>query len=303
MMHAFADGNCYMPLVQDLMALYEAARRGVDASLSVPPMMGRQAFGILQRRLFDTLQCCPNPSRSSLRGSLFRYVGRGYGQSFALLPGAVAALSQVAAHYRVPLDIVFLGLVVCCMARVDRTNLVEFTLYAPMRDGAAEVMMIGLFADWRDIVVSVDYELATLLGTLLQITHMIQNRQWKPFNALKKPESMVVNIQPLDMERRSHFQHLGENLWVGGDRLKTPPRRGEEMPHVRQQATFNIEQQDESTWWILCDVGNHERPPAWMRRFAYSLRQCIEDLMFNPLAPVHRPIPNLDRQAVREYYQ
>eukprot|EP00972_Heterocapsa_arctica_P014539 2140117-Heterocapsa_arctica.AAC.1 len=60
-----------------------------------------------------------------------------------------------------------------------------------MRDGASEGMMVGLFADWRHLAVGIDLELATVLGTMLQLTHTIQHRQWKPFNALRKPESTV----------------------------------------------------------------------------------------------------------------
>lgn len=53
-------------------------------------------------------------------------------------------------------------------AHADERELVEFTMYAPMRDGVAESTMTGLFSDWRDIYIGVDLELATVAGTLLQ---------------------------------------------------------------------------------------------------------------------------------------
>jgi len=290
MYHSFADGNSYMPLAQDLFSLYDA-ERGVQVA-ALPRIPGPPPFEQLQRRLMDTLLCRPTPFRASLRGGLFRYNGQGYGYTFGFEPGIVGLLERVAAHYRLPFDVVLLGLTVCSIARADNTEMVEFTLYTPMRDGTAESMMIGLFSDWRDMSIGVNFEMATVLGTLLQLYHAIQHRDWKPFNALRKPERTVVNMQPLDMERRSHFQHLGENLWVGGDRFKEGAgRRGDRMDWGRQPLTLNLEQQDETTWWILVDIGNNERPPPWARRFSASLRCALEDLLSDPLAQVHRPFP------------
>lgn len=121
--------------------------------------------------------------------------------------------------------------------------------------------------------------------------HTIQHRHWTPFNALRKPERTVFNMQPLDMQRRSHFQHLGENMWHGGDSWRDgPPKRAERMEWGRQPLTFNLEQQDESTWWLLVDVGNNERPPSWMRRFSLAMHQALDALFVDPLARVHRPL-------------
>merc|ERR1712060_64875 len=106
----------------------------------------------------------------------------------------------------------------------------------------------------------------------VQLVHVVQNRQWTPFNALRKPERMIINMQPLDMVRRSHFQHLGENLWHGGDQRENVPTRPKVMPWARQQMTLNIEQQDETMWWILVDVGHNERPPPWMRKFVVCMQ-------------------------------
>jgi len=137
-----------------------------------------------------------------------------------------------------------------------------------MRDGASENTMIGLFSDWRDVIFGVDRNLATTLGTLLQVDYTVQHRRWMPFNAVRKPERTIVNMQPLDMEHRSHFFHLGENLWRNGDKfVEGAPKRPEIMEVGRQPFTINIEQQDKTTWWILIDSGNNEKPPEWTRRF------------------------------------
>jgi len=229
--------------------------------------------------------------RSSLRGSIFKFQGRGYGHDLGLEPGVIRAITKVASHYRVPLDVAMLGLVICAMARADRTEILEYTLYAPMRDGVAEAMAVGLFSDWRDISISIDYKLATTLGTILQLCHKIQHRQWSVFNALRKPERHVVNIQPLDFEKKSGFVHLGENLWHGGDQLRKVKQREKVMEWVRQPATIVIEQQDEETWWILLNVAWEQRPATWMRQFLYAFRDSLRSFLLEPLALVHQPIP------------
>lgn len=297
MVHAFADGNCYMPLAQDLFSLYDAARSGKHLNLPVLP----NPLEALERRLASTMQGDFSPLRTSLRGAMFRYWGGGYGYSFHFPPCATAALSMASSHYRVPLDVLLLGLVVTSLAAADEADLVDFTLYSPMRDGPAEALMIGLFADWRDLAVGVDFELATVLGTMMQLMNALQQRQWTPFNALRKPERTIVNIQPLDMERRSHFTHLGENLWHGGDVLGHKQERPPVMDWGRQPLTFNIEQQDETTWWILIDIGHKERESAWTRKFATALKEALHDLLFNPFAKVHRSLGDPEWQAYKAW--
>ncbi|CAK0863000.1 unnamed protein product, partial [Prorocentrum cordatum] len=61
MLHAFGDGNCYMPIAEDLMALYDAARSGEEAAL--PSVSGRLPFEALQARLQDCAALRPRPRR------------------------------------------------------------------------------------------------------------------------------------------------------------------------------------------------------------------------------------------------
>lgn len=288
MLHAFADGNCYLPLVHDLLNLYEAANKGHE--LRLPPLPC--AFAELEKRLFDTFLLRPSPLRSSLRGSLYRYEGKGYGHTIGLEPGAMAAIERAALDNRMPLDVVLFGFVVIAMARADKVEKVDFTLYAPMRDGAAEASMCGLFSDWRDVDFSVDFQLATTLGTLLQVYHKLMNRQWQPFNALYKPEACVVNIMPLDFQHRAGFVHLGENMWRDGDQIGRKEQRKPEMDWAQQPANFVIEQQDEGTWWILCSAGHDHRPTSWMRSFVFAFEETLHSFLFDPLAPVHRHMPD-----------
>lgn len=289
MWHAFGDGNCYLPFVQDLLALYKAASSG-QTKLSLPPLAS--AFEDLERRIFDTFQAKLTPMKSSLRGSIWRYEGRGYGHNLALDPDTIRILTRVLANYRMPLDVGILGLMVCALARADETELVDLTLYTPQRDGAAQTMLLGLFSDWRDLSLSADFQLATTVGTLLQVSHKIQHRLWTSFNALRKPEAIVVNIQPLDFEKHADFMHLGENLWRDGDQIGISEHRKNELPWVHQQANFTIEQQDSETWWILMSMGYDQRPTPWARRFIYCFEDAMKNLLLDPLALVHKATPD-----------
>eukprot|EP00930_Biecheleria_cincta_P085633 TRINITY_DN75018_c0_g1_i1.p1 TRINITY_DN75018_c0_g1~~TRINITY_DN75018_c0_g1_i1.p1 ORF type:complete len:269 (-),score=33.70 TRINITY_DN75018_c0_g1_i1:72-761(-) len=206
----------------------------------------------------------------------------------------MSALTRTAVHYRVPLDIVLLGIVVCAMARADQSDFCDFTLYAPMRDGASEAMLVGLFSDWRDLYANIDFDLATVLGTILQLYHKIQHRQWSVFNALRKDERTVINIQPLDFEKHAGFKNLGENMWRDGDRLNEHTERSNRMEYAQQPANFTIEQQDEETWWILVGLGYNERPAPWMRRLVFGFQDALSAFLFEPLARVHQSFPDDD---------
>merc|ERR1712226_931390 len=120
--------------------------------------------------------------RVSLRGSMFKYRGYAYGLSLGLGPGLIAAITRTAVHYSIPMDMALLGMVSIAMARADNSEFCDYTLYAPMRDGAEEAMAVGLFADWRDLYVSVDFDLATVIGTIFQLQYKLTHRQWSPFN-------------------------------------------------------------------------------------------------------------------------
>jgi len=290
MFHCFSDGNCYLPLVQDFTTLYDAARG--HAASRLPPI--GTSFEELERRLFDTFNCRPSPMRASLRGSIYGYRGHGYAYTLGLGPGAISALTRTAVHYRVPLDVVLLGVVVCAMARADESEFCDFTLYTPMRDGASEAMLVGLFSDWRDLYASLDFDLATVLGTILQLYHKIQHRQWSVFNALRKDERTVINIQPLDFEKHAGFKNLGENMWRDGDRLNEHTERSNRMDNAQQPANFTIEQQDEKTWWILVGMGYNDRPTPWMRRLVFGFQDALSAFLFEPLARVHQPFPDDD---------
>lgn len=290
MLHSFGDGNCFMPVMQDLLALYEAER----SNKSLPPLQGSSSFDVLERRLLDAIWCRPTPDRASFRGTCFKFQGRGYGHGLDLQPGIVVPLMRAAENHRLPLDTTLLTLVACAMACADRADQLEFTVFVPMRDGLSEVSMVGLFSDWRDLAIGVDFELSTVLGTALQLNDTIQNRRWKVYNALRKPERFVVNMQLLDVEPRGSFKQLGEHLFWGGDRFGRQHNRNESLTSLKQIVSISIDQKDEFTWWIGLSVSMNERPPSWMRRFVAAFQSCTQDFLYKPLAQVHRPLPDTD---------
>lgn len=292
LLHSFGDGNCFMPVMQDILALYEAER----GNQPPPQLQGGQSFEVLERRLLDAIWVTDSPDRTSFRGTTFKYHGRGYGYGFDFQPGIVVPLKRACELYRVPFDITLLALVACAFAQADRSNLVEFTVFVPMRDGPAEVSMVGLFSDWRDVVVSVDFDMATVLGTVLQLSHTIQNRNWQVFNPLRKPERSVVNMQLLDTDQRSHFKAINEQLFWGGDRFGRKNLR-DNLQGAKQTVSLNLDQKDENQWWVGFAVGAEERPPRWARRFAAGFRECVQDFLFRPLAKVHRKLPDTDLPA------
>eukprot|EP00930_Biecheleria_cincta_P061276 TRINITY_DN46852_c0_g1_i1.p1 TRINITY_DN46852_c0_g1~~TRINITY_DN46852_c0_g1_i1.p1 ORF type:complete len:916 (+),score=127.99 TRINITY_DN46852_c0_g1_i1:342-2750(+) len=287
MMHHLGDGNCFMPLSQDLLALYEDE---CSCKASPAPLPVFNGLEVLQQRLFDTILYRQGPNRASLRGVQFRYRGRGYGHGLAVEPGMTAALMCAAAKYHVPFDITLLALLMCAIARADRTEVVEWTLYVPMRDGMTEASMVGLFADWRDLSMNVDFELATVLGSVLQLSHTIQHRRWSVFNALRKPERTVVNMQVLQVEQRNGFKQIGEHGFWGGDTFKKRQSRGDSMEFTKQAISASIEQISDLTWWIGISVGADVRPPPWMRCFITSFKELLNAFLAEPLAKVHLPI-------------
>merc|ERR1712183_497048 len=112
-----------------------------------------------------------------------------------------------------------------------------------MRDGVGEANFVGLLADWREITLSTEKGLATILGVVLDLAHALRTRRWKVFNALRKPEAVMVNFQPLDPAgrgtRAAGFTQVGEDLWRFGDHLE-PEQRGD-LEWTPQKLSFTIE--------------------------------------------------------------
>ncbi|CAE8617061.1 unnamed protein product [Polarella glacialis] len=289
--HCYADGYSYYPLIGNLLEMYEEALSG--KAVTGRPKAWRppdKAFEVLQRRLSDTLEGrVESADRHSLRGQVFRSNCEGYTYGIRIANQAYEMLAMCSTRYAIPLDYLLLSLTVLGVARASNQETVEMTLYVPMRDGQ-EVSMVGLFADWRDITVSVPREHATVLGVTLQITDLLRQRRWAVFDALRKPDRTVVNFMPLDPHSRCGFQQLQDRLWDrNGDTLGKSKRRGEDLEKLLQPLAFDMIQEHASSWWISGKIGYRSHPPSWTRRFAKAVQEALVNLALEPLAGAHRP--------------
>eukprot|EP00928_Gymnodinium_smaydae_P024723 TRINITY_DN19924_c0_g2_i1.p1 TRINITY_DN19924_c0_g2~~TRINITY_DN19924_c0_g2_i1.p1 ORF type:complete len:1439 (-),score=217.03 TRINITY_DN19924_c0_g2_i1:231-4340(-) len=308
--HCYADGYCYYPLVGDLLDAYHRGRFREDPQCAteaagnqlahpvrefIPPRRPRppEAYLALQGRLFDTLRSRLGvPDRHSLRGSIWRYSGEGYGHHICVQGVAHEVLSLCASRYAIPFDYLLLSAIILAVARAGGDEKVEMTLYVPMRDGH-EASVVGLFADWRDIAVAVPCAHATVLGVAVQVADILRQRRWAVYNALRKPERTVVNFMPLDPQSRGHFRQLEDGQWTrSGDTLGHRNQRGNDLEWTNQPLRFDLVQEHPTAWWIKlgCEYAAH--PPPWTRRFLRALEDFIPDLALQPTTLAHKPYPD-----------
>lgn len=292
-MHTIADGYSYEAIVGDLLSFYVEEH-------SVPPLTVN-ALGELQRRLNSGLRAeDPRafPQQCSMRGNMWRYPGRLYssfGHVVNFRRHAVVALRHLSAQYGAPVDAVLLAIAAVAIAQVDAKEEVPFTLYVPLRDGPGEAGVVGMFTDWRDIVVSAETESATILGVILEVAHTLRTRRWAIFNALKKPDVTMVNFSPLDAAppgSRGGFTQIHEEHWRQGDRLGRHDQRGNEMGKVVQPLALGIEERDKENWLLHCNMAVDVRPPAWCQRFVRAVERAFRDALELPLRRVHVPEPD-----------
>lgn len=299
-MHSVADGQSYEAIVGDLLAFYgsmtqEEDPHNIAGNAALPPLANGLAE--LQRRLFGALSGTEPvvfPQRCSLRGGMFRFRGRGYGHRVFLQGAAGIALRQLAVRYGAPPDIVVLALSAASIARASGHDAVVLTLYVPVRDGPGEQSLVGLFSDWRDLEVAIDPPTATVLGTVLEVADAVRERRWAIFNALRKPEAIMVNFQMLDFastSRRAGFVQVGEDAWRQGERLNKSDTRSDTAQQIPQPLTLNIEQQERDSWCLHLQMAEEVHPPAWTRRFVRSFDDAFQALLTSPTELVHRSFP------------
>eukprot|EP00746_Dinoflagellata_sp_MGD_P151200 gnl/MRDRNA2_/MRDRNA2_82856_c0_seq1.p1 gnl/MRDRNA2_/MRDRNA2_82856_c0~~gnl/MRDRNA2_/MRDRNA2_82856_c0_seq1.p1 ORF type:complete len:905 (+),score=154.03 gnl/MRDRNA2_/MRDRNA2_82856_c0_seq1:84-2717(+) len=288
-LHSIADGQSYEPIVGDLLSLYSGMHTLLPAS---------NGLAELQRRLHATLNATPfaaAPQQSSMRGniSFCKFRGKGYSHCIGFLPRTVGALKSVGWRFGVPLDVTLLALGAAAIMRADGSNSLDLTLYAPMRDGPGDAGAVALCADWREIVVRGDIDTATVLGVVLDVATILRTRRWAVFNAFRKPECVMVNFQLSDAAQgngRAGFNLVGEEHYRYGEKLQKE-KRGNRLERVHQKLSFVVEQEDIDNWWILLGCDAQSYPPAWTRKFVKGIEDCVEALLTNPTARLHRPFP------------
>jgi len=307
--HAFSDGYTCFPLINDLAELYEAEAGGSGRGAAEPGELP-SAFGVLQQRLFDALDMRPLSTaaeQSSLRITEFfppqppqQREPTQYNHLVQFESGAIAALRGCSRDCAVPLDVALLGVVAGALLRTGVSDasgrltghapcepqLLTLALYAPMRDGAVNDGMVGLFSDWRELRVPSGRGGLTVVGLLLRITQLIRTRQWAKFEALQNSQRILVNILALDerprgsrgfRQTRSHehdpvkFRNQRSRFW----------RQGSLRP-----MRLTLEQFEPSTWWLSLDLSDDCYPPSWCRHFVVNLERTLLDFVRRPLTPV-----------------
>lgn len=296
-MHSISDGQSYESIVGDLLTLYAAqAPRAEGAVPAELPLVG-DAFAVLERRLYNALDGASPlsyPQQCSLRGSIWKHRGRGYGHSIRIPGDSGDALRLASLVYGAPPDALLLALAAASIARASSTELVPLSLYVPNRDGAGESGLVGLFSDWRDIEVKLASETATILGAILQVSHTLRHRRWALFNALHKPEVSMINFQPCDTAPRASragFVQVGEELWRSGEWLRRGQTRGDELSACPQPLSITIEQQNAETWWVHVNPDYDSYPPHWVRRFVRSFEDAFRAALVQPGQRVHSAFP------------
>ncbi|CAK9068618.1 unnamed protein product [Durusdinium trenchii] len=319
--HAYSDGFCSVPMVQDLSALYaqeEDRRRGRRSQMSncLLPYKPGASFEVLEGRFYAALEGKPawsHPEQLSLRSSMFdteppkKWQPWVYNHEVLLEGEAVALLRRCAQRYAVPFDVVLLSMVLAASFRaswqMDRTRhfyrggteqefeqlttkmSMPLTLYAPMRDGDLNDAMVGLFSDWRDLNVPCSSHVS-LLGFCLDLAELIRHRRWTVFNPINNAHNILVNILPLDEQARGEQQFIQTRKHEYGGRRGSAPdrRRAYKAPHRPMRIT--LEQEAPDAWWISLDLNADCYPTEWCRGFVSSLADTIQDLKSRPMLAV-----------------
>lgn len=296
----YRSGGCYEAICGDLLSLYtslgsNAKPKAAGGGASSLPPIGNGLVEA-QRRLhacLDAADFSAVPQQCSLRGNLWRFRQKGYTQYCGIRRVGVDSLRRASRAYGAPVDALILALCAAALARSKGVDTVELTLYVPLRDAPGEAGLVGLFADWRTIVLDASMDTATVLGMVLDVAFCLRTRRWAVFNALRKPETMMVNFQLMDAanpESRSGFAQIPEEMWRHGENLHAYGR-SDELGNVPQPLSITIEEGDKDSWWahVTCAMNSH--PPPFMRRYVKAFEDAFLALCFQPGQKVHTPYP------------
>ncbi|CAK0854893.1 unnamed protein product [Prorocentrum cordatum] len=287
--HAYSDGFCSLPLINDFSCLYAGAeqaarprggRRGTGqaaatAALVPLPPVARFAAALDGRPQWS------HPEQLSLRATCFDGPWEPakppwvYVHEVLLEAGAVETLRHCARSYSIPFDVILFSALLASMFRADEVwerswsqqarggagsapleaslvRSVALTLYAPMRDGDLSDAMVGLFSDWRDCEVPCGPS-ATLLGFCMQVADMIRNRRWTVFDPIQNSQRIP------SAQKRARGEGGHPSAWP---------------------------EESADAWWLVMDINGDSYPPGWCRGLVGQLPRAIEELAQRPLLPV-----------------
>ncbi|CAE8606903.1 unnamed protein product, partial [Polarella glacialis] len=309
--HALSDGFSIYPLLADLGAFYaEERERGsaVENSAGVsggpPQEQDSHALQLLEKRLFDSFDGrMQQPERQSLRGQLFSHRGYGYIHDVRLGPSVAAVCSRLCEQFNLSMDALLIGLTACALARADQTTQVAMTLYTVSRDGPGESALIGLFADWRDVVF--DFGLGgschdnnnhsnsnsnsswgglSVCGALLEVGEKIRRRDWQCFDGLKNPSATLVNLVTFDERPVQGFNRCQRAAGDFFPRVHKGSDRGDRKMMRPRRLVWERNKLEE--WFLGMDMDERLYDGWWARRFVSALQQSLWDLQLQPSKPL-----------------
>lgn len=177
----------------------------------------------------------------------------------------------------------------------------EYTLFAPQRDGELEGQLVGLFVDYRDLSLYCP-EGTSVISLVLQLNHKIQHRDWRVFNSLSSAERTVVNwATQVDLTTRGtrpdgftklpdgycSFAKRGkmglQNFW---DRQKIN-QRWEETAWGKMK--INITQYRPTLWHVNLNLSYDFMDGPMLHLFLTAVRDVFHALMFHPTMKIHAP--------------
>eukprot|EP00928_Gymnodinium_smaydae_P003103 TRINITY_DN11110_c1_g1_i1.p1 TRINITY_DN11110_c1_g1~~TRINITY_DN11110_c1_g1_i1.p1 ORF type:complete len:1371 (-),score=135.90 TRINITY_DN11110_c1_g1_i1:160-3984(-) len=286
--HALTDGFSIYPLLTDLGELYTAALRDRSHSSrrSLPTLSPiPNAMQVSEDRLFATLEGetdMHRADRQSLRSQVFGNRKQGYIHDVRVAGSAAVALKRLGELYSVPVDVLIVGITVCGLARADQSTRVPLTLYCNMRDGPAESMLVGLFADFRDV--SFECPLgSTVLGAILGVHEKIRRREWKTFDGLRNPETTTLNLVTFDEGTCGGFRHSVQ----GGKQFFPRLRDGDDRTRrVQRPRRMVWERQNFEEWFLGLDLDWRCYDVTWTRRFVLAMQDAMCALAKRPTEPL-----------------
>merc|ERR1740129_454241 len=276
--HMLSDGYSVVPLLDDLAHLVARAEGAALPRLPAVPNM----FAALEQRIAHTINggdgngCTSAVPMSDgiTREAVGNKTWHDTYTHFVPLPAdEVHALRRSAHRLAVPEDVAMLSVLGVTLAWLEGNKAEPIAVITPYRDGPGELLMIGLFADVRHLVVST--EGLSFAGVALRLNYIVKERLWLAPGLATQFDVTLVNFEWTDFEERHGFVQQ-VSLLEGSESSFHPLRVAVDQPGPdtwRMRVTFAKQRYDE---------GRREK---FLELFERSLRALLErplDLVWPP---------------------
>ena len=277
--HAFSDGSCVVPILEELNKLYGKIFRGesIEDDVATRPADGLR---IQESRLYgalvhespshDDLYLCYNIDTAPI-------FSEGFGETLIMEESFVMICHAACARMNCSIDVLFLSGIVCALARLDEYQpMIPLSLIVPLRDspgGASDA--VGFLADLRNIdIVIGSREFASFLSIVQSVIEIRRNRKWTIPDPFSSSERVLVNIVPAANIGPEKFftQELG---------IQQSPGRSA-VAQMGRPMEVCLEQVSRMKWTFrsrcrLSDWGDEK-----FSNFVHLFKQCIVDILVDP---------------------